>query len=282
MFSIEMCRLRFSLIAKGPIILPSYKGSALHGGFGHALEAISPTWFSYFFQQQTQSGNDIPRPYVLLPPLDKQQSYQAHEKFQCELTLFAEATRHVAIVQAAIEYLGSTLGLGYNQGKFSIADITEETFSNIQSQSYMNPQMLSLRLITRMRLKSKGQLQRQSPAFSLLIERLLGRLKTLQRSYSNKEKSINNQQYQKLLQQARDIKTLDSSVYWDDWDRYSSRQKEWMKFGGLLGELRFQGDLQPFMPYLQLGEWCHIGGKNSFGLGKYLINVGDSYAHTSP
>jgi CRISPR/Cas system endoribonuclease Cas6 (RAMP superfamily) len=45
-----------------------------------------------------------------------------------------------------------------------------------------------------------------------------------------------------------------------------------MKFGGLLGEIRFQGNLQPFIPYLQMGEWCHIGGKTSFGLGKYRLN----------
>lgn len=277
-----MRRLCFTLVATDHISLPRYKGSTFHGGFGHALETISPTWFRYFFQPQTQSGNDIPKPFVLLPPLDQQQSYKAGEIFQCELTLIAEATRHVAIVQAAIEYLGNKLGLGYNRGKFSIADITEENFDNNHNQLSVNPQTLSLKLITRMRLKSNGQLQKQCPPFSILIERLLGRLKTLQQSYNNKAESINEQQYCQLLHQANEINTIYSDAYWDDWDRYSGRQKEWMKFGGLLGELRFQGDLQPFMPYLQLGEWCHIGGKSSFGLGKFLINVGDSYAHTSP
>ncbi len=44
-----------------------------------------------------------------------------------------------------------------------------------------------------------------------------------------------------------------------------------MKFGGLLGSISYEGDLAPFMPYLALGEWLHVGGKTSFGLGRYRI-----------
>lgn len=270
-----MRRLRFTLVAVDPINLPRYKGSAFHGGFGHALEAISPTWFRYFFQPQTQSGNDIPKPFVLLPPLDTQQSYQASEEFQCELTLFADATQHTAVVQAAIEYLGNKLGLGYNRGKFVVADFTQETFNESHHQPLGNPQSLALKLSTRLRLKSNGQLQKQPPPFALLAERLLGRLKTLQQSYSATADFINHQQYSQLLDQAHNIKTLDSNIHWDDWDRYSGRQKEWMKFGGLLGNMHFQGNLQPFILYLQMGEWCHIGSKSSFGLGKYSTHYGE-------
>jgi CRISPR/Cas system endoribonuclease Cas6 (RAMP superfamily) len=265
-----MRRFQFSLQAINSINLPSYKGSAFHGGFGHALETLSPTWFAYFFQPENQHGNTIPKPFVLLPPLDQQQSYQAGEPFQCELTLFAEATQHYAIVQAAIEYLGNKLGLGYNRGKFKIIEITESTTS---TNTPINPQILSLNFITRLRLKTNNKLQKQSPDFPLLLTRLFGRLKTLQQSYSSTP--INQQHYQQLLHQSKEIQTLDSNLHWDDWARYSGRQKEWMKFGGLLGEIRFQGNLQPFIPYLQMGELCHIGGKTSFGLGKYTIDYGE-------
>ncbi len=265
LFAVDMLQLQFSLEAIDPINLPTYKGSAFHGGFGHALEKISPTWFSYFFSHETQNGNQAPKPFVLLPPLDEQQTYQVGEAFQCELTLFGEATQHYAIAQAAIEYLGRELGLGYNQGKFRIKDITESTFTCCDT----NSQSITLSFITRLRLKSNNRLQKQAPEFSLLMARLFGRLKTLQQTYG--DKPIDDQRYRQLLQQAKEIQTLHSNMHWDDWDRYSGRQKEWMKFGGLLGEIRFQGDLQPFIACLQMGEWCHIGGKSSFGLGKYVI-----------
>ncbi|MGH8590087.1 MAG: CRISPR system precrRNA processing endoribonuclease RAMP protein Cas6, partial [Gammaproteobacteria bacterium] len=41
--------------------------------------------------------------------------------------------------------------------------------------------------------------------------------------------------------------------------------------GGLLGQITYRGDLSPFLPWLALGEWMHIGGKTSFGLGRYTI-----------
>ena len=276
-FSFEIKKLRFTLNAIDPINLPRNKGSTFHGGFGHAMEAISPTWFNYFFQPQTQNGNDIPKPFVLLPPLDQQQNYKAGEDFQCELTLFANATQHAAIVQIAIEYLGNRLGLGYNKGKFAITDITEETFRQPSTLSPENAQTVSLNLVTRLRLKSHGQLQKQTPPFSLIVERLLGRLKTLQSSYDHQQREtpVDQQRYRELLHQSRNITTLDSTMQWDDWNRYSGRQKEWMKFGGLLGQSHYQGGLQPFMPYLRIGEWCHIGGKSSFGLGKYFVNYGE-------
>ncbi|GJL72540.1 MAG: CRISPR-associated endoribonuclease Cas6 [Nitrosomonas sp.] len=281
MFSIEMCRIQFSLIATDTINLPSYKGSTFRGGFGRALKAISPTWSTYFFQPLNQyDSQDIPKPFVLLPPLDQQQIYQANETFHCEITLFADATRHVAIVQAAIEYLGNKLGLGRSQGKFKIADITESSFSGTNRHSRTNLQTLSLELKTRLRLKSANHLWKQSlpPPFSLLMERLLDRLKALQKNYS--DIAIDEQKCSQLLHQAHEIQTLPSNVEWKDWNRYSSSQEVWMKFGGLLGKIYFQGNLQPFLPYLQIGEWCHIGGKSSFGLGKYLIDYGEPHENT--
>jgi CRISPR-associated endoribonuclease Cas6 len=128
-------------------------------------------------------------------------------------------------------------------------------------------------LITRLRLKADNRLQKQAPDFSLIMSRLLGRLKTLQQTYSNNP--IDEQLYRHLLQQAKEIQCIQSNVHWDDWDRYSGSQKDWMKFGGLLGDISFQGNLQPFIPTLQVGEWTHIGGKSSFGLGKYIIEYGD-------
>ncbi len=163
--------------------------------------------------------------------------------------------------------MGNNLGLGYNRGKFKITEITESTTF---TDTLVNPQILSLNFVTRLRLKTNNKLQKHAPDFSLLLTRLFGRLKTLQQSYSSTP--INEQRYQQLLRQSNEIQTLDSNLHWDDWARYSGRQKEWMKFGGLLGEIRFQGNLQPYIPYLQMGEWCHIGGKTSFGVGKYRLN----------
>lgn len=274
-FELEAMRLQFSLEAVDTIHLPDYKGSVFHGGFGHALQKISPTWFAYFFQPATEDGNQLPKPFALLPPLEDQQIYQPGDTFHCELTLFGKAARHYAIAQAAIEYLGAEMGLGYSRGKYKITAIDESVFTG----SDLSPQTITLSLRTRLRLKADNRLLKQAPEFSLLMARLCGRLKTLQQTYGTEP--IAEERYRELLQQADTIACFDSNVYWDEWDRYSGSQKEWMKFGGLLGQINYRGNLQPFIPALEMGEWTHIGGKSSFGLGKYSIDYGDSNAITS-
>lgn len=82
---------------------------------------------------------------------------------------------------------------------------------------------------------------------------------------------IEHEAKQALLEQAKEVTVRSHDLLWDDWARYSGRQKEWMQFGGLLGSVTYEGELSPFMPWLALGEWLHVGGKTSFGLGKYRI-----------
>ncbi len=100
------------------------------------------------------------------------------------------------------------------------------------------------------------------------MTRLLGRLKTLEKVYMGKE---SEDDYYELITKAKDIKINNSKIKWDDWERFSGSQKKWMMFGGLTGEVSYTGDLQPFMDVLKMGEWLHIGGKTSFGLGKYEL-----------
>ena len=45
-----------------------------------------------------------------------------------------------------------------------------------------------------------------------------------------------------------------------------------------MGSINYRGDLDPYLPYLALGEWVHLGNKSSFGLGKYVLqNAGENY-----
>ena len=104
--NLRLSKYHFTLEAIDRILLPSYKGSTFHGGFGRALKQISPIWYRYFFQPGLGKNDDWPKPFVILPPLDELETYPIGHQFHCDLTLFGEATQHYAIAQAAIEYLG--------------------------------------------------------------------------------------------------------------------------------------------------------------------------------
>ena len=44
-----------------------------------------------------------------------------------------------------------------------------------------------------------------------------------------------------------------------------------MKMGGFMGEIAFEGDIEPFMSLIKAGEIIHVGKGTGFGLGKYII-----------
>lgn len=121
----------------------------------------------------------------------------------------------------------------------------------------------------------QSNLSWNAPSFQLIFERLLGRLKTLENAYGEYQKGENqideNSEYRQLIAKASAITTHSQDIHWEEWNRFSGRQKNWMKFGGHVGTISYSGNLVPFLPYLAIGEWVHIGGKTSFGLGKYVM-----------
>jgi len=65
--------------------------------------------------------------------------------------------------------------------------------------------------------------------------------------------------------------TSEKDLVWRDWTRYSSRQQQKIALGGVVGAWRIRGDLAPFLPFLHLGQWLHVGKEATFGLGGYRL-----------
>ena len=72
------------------------------------------------------------------------------------------------------------------------------------------------------------------------------------------------------VQQLHDSREL----HWFDWVRYSSRQRQEMTLGGVLGRWVLHGSaeiLASAWPWLWLGQWLHVGKNASFGMGGYVL-----------
>lgn len=63
---------------------------------------------------------------------------------------------------------------------------------------------------------------------------------------------------------------------WFDWVRYSSRQRQEMTLGGVLGCWTLHGSVEALAhawPWLHLGQWLHVGKNASFGMGGYRLGT---------
>jgi len=297
---LQIACFSFHLRVTHPIVLPVYKGSTFRGGFGQALARIGTRFRDYFFASpgsvSQDSGQALPKAFMLIPPLEEKRLYAPEDDMQCGLILFGEAIRHFMIAFAALENLGQDLGLGRDGGRFQIQSVDQLTLHgphrlmagdkwfpapepmyarDILETQRIESNSVGLSLATRLRLKHNNTLVREAPCFSVLFDRLAGRINSLSAFYGS-GMLMPPSQKRDMLEAAKAIR-LDPSrttARWAEWVRPPKSGKPEMSFGGLLGEIGYTGALTPFTPWLALGQWTGVGGKTSFGLGLYHLEIG--------
>jgi len=290
--------LRFHLLAITPLQLSAYKGSTFHGAFGWALRRLYRPLYDQLYEPAATllpAGDSkrvaLPKPFVLVPPLETQCHYPPGSPLSCDLLLIGPACYSLTACLCAFEHLGQE-GLGTGRGRFEIQRVERlapgappHLLLEQGGTAVMHPgppttsqevtrgredrdiDKVTLTFDTRLRLKNDNRLVRTCPEFATFLERVIARINLLSGAYHGGP-IIEHEAKQALLEQARHVTIRSHDLVWDDWARYSGRQKEWMQFGGLLGSVTYDGELKPFMPMLALGEWLHVGGKTSFGLGR--------------
>ena len=309
----RLARYRMTLTALSTITMPPYAGSTLRGGFGHAfrkmvctqgpidckdctLNAVCP--YPYIFEtapfegaQQLRSYGDVPRPFVI-DPLDTRGEYRKGESFSFQLTLIGRAIDYLPYFLVSFRELGE-MGIGKGRGRFQLAHVrTDEGesiydgdtqmvhnlnnsrgFDDIQRETESQPMdELTLRLITPARITHEGALTDQLP-FHVFWRRLIGRISAL--AYFHCGESL-EMDFKGLIEKAMSVETTGSTLRWKDWTRYSSRQDRRMQLGGLVGRVKFAGDLAEFVPFVALGAFLHVGKNATFGLGKYRVDTSSS------
>jgi hypothetical protein len=236
-----------------------------------------------------------PHPFVFLPPLEEKTLYKPGDALTFGLTLLGKGADFLPYFIYTFERLGERRGLGKGRGRFAVESViwrsphgettqiyngVEKTLRNtfrsinVQDLFFSHPALpslhfalVTLHFITPTRLVYAEALT-STPDFHVLIRTLLRRLSNLASFHCGIELDLD---FRGLIAAAEQIETVNSELSWYDWERYSARQDARMKLGGFVGRVTYQGDLQPFLPLLRLGEVVHVGKGTSFGLGKYVI-----------
>ena len=263
-----------------------YKGNAFHTRFEAALIRVSAAAYKLLCGQ-ADAGR---KPYVLIPPLDGLTEYPATLRFDVELLLIGTAVNHFSACRDALAQAGK-LECGTVSGWFEVdavehllpatdgsASGTTTTDAAPAAEHCVHAGQLmslpsapvessTLKLLTPLRLHGAS---RQAPTFHALMRSLFRRAAALA-AFDPAIGPEDEAETAALLKLAKSIETRDAALTWFDWERASPNKNEWMKLGGYIGSIGFAGDLTPFVPYLRLGEWLHVGGKTSFGLGRYKV-----------
>jgi hypothetical protein len=146
------------------------------------------------------------------------------------------------------------------------AEVTaEEVFAQAQT---LPPDRLDVAFLTPTRLKHRGELMWEGPPFHVLVRRLLDRVSSLAYFHCGEQWDID---FKGWIEQAKEVRVADAATTWADWSRYSGRQGQRIKMGGLVGPVAYEGNLAPYRALLALGSLIHVGKGTVMGNGRIAL-----------
>lgn len=257
--------------------------------------------YSYIFEtspghrsEVLNNFEEVPRPYVIEPPPEKKTFYKPGEKIRFELILIGKAIEYLPYFLVTFVELGN-MGIGrgrkpyvlrrvLGQNPFKKVEhliysdedkkvrncditITGEDILNRADNGVHSPDQITLSFQTPTRIKYDNHFATKLE-FHILIGNLLRRFSNLSYFHNNTKISID---YKTFVETATQVIIKNDFTVWEDWERYSSRQQDRMKMGGLVGNISYEGNLAPYLPLIILGEYIHAGKNITFGLGKYVV-----------
>lgn len=144
----------FHISPTEPIILPSYKGSTLRGGFGNAFRKIvcavrkqdcgncllsEKCIYSYIFETPPPKNTKImrkyksaPHPFIIEPPPEKKQGYTPGSEIIFGLTLIGKAIDYLPYFIYTFDELGK-MGIGKGRGKYELKTVRSQE-TQVRSQ----------------------------------------------------------------------------------------------------------------------------------------------------
>lgn len=307
---IEYSSFSFRLTATEPVILPSYKGATLRGGFGNAFRRVvcalkrndcegcllnKTCVYAYIFETAPHQGSDalrnyraVPHPFILEPPLETKQEYATGEAICFGLILVGRAAEYLPYFIYSFAELGK-VGLGRGRGKFELTGVRNTG----DGKPVYSSSSGAINGFERRCLDIPDELVKDEATEELTVNfltpaRLMheGRLAseiefaTLLRqllrrlsnlSYFHCSNSKSSLDFRAAIAMAGEVNIKTNKLGWYDWERYSARQDTRMKMGGVVGTVTYSGNIAPFLPFLRAGQILHVGKGTSFGLGKYQI-----------
>ncbi len=304
-FPLPLARYRLEFEVQSPLHLPAYAGSTLRGVFGGALRAASCMTkqktcdgcpllatcpYAAIFETRPPAGvaslqdfSQVPKPYVIEPPQWGERDYATGETLAFHLVLAGQSLDQLPLVLWAF-VRGFARGVGQGDGTAKLVRVVHvgeaETvvLEGLEDALREHPRTLSpaptmadsvtLHFDTPLRLQVDG---RRATAEEITPRRLLmalvRRVALISEFHGAGPLALD---FSALARQAESLSSH-KNLAWRDWTRYSSRQHQKMALGGLVGTWTLSGDLAPFLPFLHLGQWLHVGKEATFGLGGYRL-----------
>jgi len=237
---------------------------------------------------------DVPRPFVIEPPLDDHTHYAAGDALEFVLVLIGRGIDYLPYFLFAFEQLGH-MGIGkqltrvrlervealnawspegmvfYQDGRvLPHADsLPLQDGATIAARAQELPADVYLQFPTPLRIKTRGDWMRRFDPM-VLVQSICWRLNALSVFHGTGPWDVG---YHELMAQAQGIAVEREQVQWVDWGRTSRRggRRQHMVLGGIVGSVVLRGVPPDVRVVLLAGSLVHVGKACVFGHGKLRV-----------
>jgi CRISPR-associated endoribonuclease Cas6 len=325
---------RFHMEPTAPLHMPAYnKGSVIRGGFGSTFRRIvchghcrepetcelrNVCPYTAVFQPFVPQGSekisknrDIPRPFVIKPPLETKETYLPGERLSFDVVLVGKTKDYLPYFIVTFKEL-SQAGLGRQRSPMELCAVGHVGSDGIEVPVYTKENNLvqpPANAISWADLSGSHSSNNGSPnspqdgsmyspqGGAAIVTRITLRFLTptmlkadgvqaRRPAFGPTAKRLRDRintlsyfycgqgldiDFKAFGEQAEGIETVADATRWVESSRYSRRREVTHDLSGFVGEVSFEGDLALFIPYLRLGEYVHVGKNAVFGNGWYEI-----------
>jgi hypothetical protein len=308
--SVLRARLTYRLLQD--TTLPPYKGALLRGGFGYAFQRASCApgcWghaercsaamlcpYRWIFETPHPEGvphfhdlQDVPRPFVIEPPLDHKRQYAAGDALEFGLVLVGRGIDYLPYFLFGFERLGEAglgrdlakarleqaealeslrpLGLPIYQDGYAVPadDLPLLNLAELPARAEALPADLRIELRTPLRVKSRGAFIEQLD-LGAIVQASCWRVGALAVFHGP---GPWRPDHRPLVEAARAVRVERADVRWVDWERTSTRggERRQMKLGGIIGTAVLREVPVAVRAALLAASMLHVGKAAVFGHG---------------
>ncbi len=265
----------------------------------HHQETCPVCWLLAAEDPDAGRGQNIPRPLTLQPPLE-QTHFRAGQVMSFGVSLIGQAQNMLPYIARAVQKMGG-IGVGKGRGRFTLIAIdevhplldTERTLMNGRTIKRPTLQVtpsviedvadklprhaVTLDLLTPVRLTAHGGLAKQFEP-GVFVQRLLERCQSLAEHYAEYPPDIRQPTREdwlaaqaELLTEAAGLKIGYDHTEWVEAFSGSRRTGRVSPISGLVGRVRWDGNVSRLLPWLLWGATLHIGKNAVKGSGYYRV-----------
>lgn len=194
---------------------------------------------------------------------------QSGQLFHVDLHLFTLAHQIVDRFSEAFSHFAS-LGLGPERSRVLLESVTGPNALALPLHSL--PRGLTeieVEFASPTELKHNENVI-SKPLFPVLWSRASSRIGVLRAFYGDGPLEID---FRAFLKQAHEVRLRHHALHHVKKHRRSSRTGQIHPLGGFIGRVRYEGHLDPFLPYLEAAYWTGIGRQTVWGKGEIITRV---------